>query len=152
MYSGPLERATETAEILGHELGLPVLVEHGLNELDFGAWTGRTLSELDGDPRWHAFNSAREHTRIPGGELMAEAIDRAAEALARMEQAHPGGVVAAVSHGDIIRGLLLRALRMPLDEVHRIEVSPASVSAVQVWDGEPGRVLSVNWRTEGPTG
>ena len=152
VYTGPLERATETAEILAQELGLRSVVEPGLNELDFGAWTGRSLSELEGDPVWHAFNSARERTRIPGGELMGEAVDRALEALSRMERAHPGGLIAAVSHGDIIRGLLLRTLRMPLDEIHRIEVAPASVSTIQVWDGTPARVLSVNWRAEGPTG
>jgi broad specificity phosphatase PhoE len=146
VYSSPLQRATETAEILGRHLNLPVTVEPGLNELDFGAWTGRTLAELDGDPVWHAFNSARASTRIPGGELMAEAVGRATAALSRMEQAHPGAWVAAVSHGDIVRGLLLRALRMSLDHIHRIEVAPASISTVEVWDGEPGRVLAVNWR------
>jgi len=152
VYSGPLERATETAEILGRELGLPVRVDRGLNELDFGAWTGRPLSELEGDPTWRAFNLAREHTRIPGGELMSEAVDRAIEALARIEQAYPDGSVAAVSHGDIIRGVLLRTLRMSLDEIHRIEVLPATVSTLEFWNGEPGRVLTINWRAEGPVG
>lgn len=152
VYSGPLERATETAELLGRELGLPILIDPGLNELDFGAWTGRPLSELDDDPLWRAFNSAREATRIPGGELMSQAVERAVEALSRIEQAHPGALIAAVSHGDIIRGVLLRALHMCLDEIHRFEVRPASVSALEFGDGEPGRVLSVNWRADGPIG
>ncbi|HKT59323.1 MAG TPA: histidine phosphatase family protein [Gemmatimonadales bacterium] len=152
VYSGPLERATETAEILARELGLPIQIEPGLNELDFGAWTGLSLTELDADPVWHAFNSAREHTRIPGGELMSQAIDRATAALSRIELAHPEGMIAVVSHGDIIRGLVLRALRMSLNEVHRIEVAPASVSAVEMSNGEPCRALSVNWRPGGPIG
>jgi broad specificity phosphatase PhoE len=152
LYSSPLERATETAEVLGRALDLPVVVEPGLNELDFGAWTGRSLSELDGDPVWRSFNSARERTRIPGGELMAEAVDRAVEAISRMERAHPEGLIAAVSHGDIIRGVLLRTLRLSLDEIHRIEVAPASVSTLETWNGTPGRVLSINWRPEGPIG
>jgi broad specificity phosphatase PhoE len=152
VYSSPLERATETAEIIGRELRLPAMVEAGLNELDFGVWTGRSLSDLNADPVWHDFNSARERTRIPGGELMREAVDRAIEALSGMERAHPGGLIAAVSHGDIVRGLLLRALRMPLDEIHRIEVAPASVSTIEVRHGKPARVLSVNWRVEGPSG
>jgi len=101
--------------------------------------------------RSHAFNAARARTRIPGGELMGEAVDRATEALARMELAHSGGLIAAVSHGDIIRGLLLRALCMPMDEIHRIEVAPASVSAIEIRDGEPIRVLAVNWHAAGPS-
>ena len=145
LYSGPLERARETAEILAAPLGLSVVEAPGLDELDFGEWTGKTLDELDADPRWQAFNTSRAETRIPGGELMSEAVDRALDELARMERRHHGGAVCAVSHGDVIRGVLLRCLRTPLDEVHRLEVAPASVSLVQILDGEPLRALAINW-------
>ena len=45
--SSPLERAMETAQPLAAALGLPVVQDAGLNEVDFGEWTGRTLIELD---------------------------------------------------------------------------------------------------------
>ncbi|MFL5517039.1 MAG: histidine phosphatase family protein [Gemmatimonadales bacterium] len=149
IYSGPLERAVETAETLARRLGLTVRAAPGLDELDFGEWTGRTLASLDGEPRWQAFNRARSTTRIPGGELMQEAADRAAVELDRLERTHPGARVAAVSHGDVIRALLLRCLAMPLDAVHRLEVAPASVSVVE-WSAGGGKVSVVNWTTDAP--
>jgi broad specificity phosphatase PhoE len=152
LYSGPLERARETAAILGARLGLPVQVRSGLDELDFGSWTGRLLEELSAEPQWVAFNAARGSTRIPDGEHMAEAVDRALAELVAMEDRHPGGTVAVVTHGDVIRGLLLRCLGMTLDEVHRLEVvAPASVSVIRLFDGEPRQVIATNW-SPGRTG
>jgi len=145
LYTSPQARARETAEILAGPLDLSVEEAPGLDELDFGEWTGKALDELDADPRWRAFNAARGETRIPGGELMCEAVDRAVAELAHIERRHPGAAVAAVSHADVIRGVLLRCLRMPLDEVHRLEVAPASVSLIEIFEGEPGRVLATNW-------
>ena len=68
--------------------------------------------------------------------------------LRAFEREHSGRTVAAVSHGDVIRGLLLHCLGMPLDDVHRLEVAPASVSVVQLRPDRP-HVAMVNWRTAG---
>jgi broad specificity phosphatase PhoE len=57
--------------------------------------------------------------------------------------------VAAVSHGDVIRGVLLHCLGMPLNHVHRLEVAPASVSVVCLYEPVP-RVLAVNWTAGSP--
>jgi broad specificity phosphatase PhoE len=47
LYSSPLERALETARPIGARHGLQVETAAGLNEIDFGDWTGRNLNELD---------------------------------------------------------------------------------------------------------
>jgi probable phosphoglycerate mutase len=151
VYSGPLERAMETAGALAARLGQTVRIAPALDELDFGEWTGRSLVSLAEDPRWRAFNGARGVTRIPGGELMGEAVERAMAELARFEREHPHGIVAAVSHGDVIRGVLLRCLGMPLDDVHRLEVAPASVSVVRVVR-DRAQVVGVNWVVGGLPG
>ena len=53
------------------------------------------------------------------------------------------GDVAIVSHGDVIRAMLLFALGMPIDFYHRLEVLPARISIIEV-SAEPPRVLQVN--------
>lgn len=148
VYSSPMERALETAQPIAAGLGLSVLPAPGLAEIDFGEWTGRTLAELDPLPLWRAFNAFRSGTRIPGGELMTEVVTRALTALVAIHREHEGKVVAAVSHGDVIRGLVAHAAGIPLDLMQRLEVSPASVSAISLED-HAVRVLGLNWRTEG---
>ena len=67
--------------------------------------------------------------------------------LSRIASEHPEALVAAVTHGDVIRALLAAYAGMPLDCMLRLEVAPASVSAVRL--GSEPLVLAVNWLTDG---
>jgi probable phosphoglycerate mutase len=149
LYSSPLERALETAAPIGASHELPVQATAGFNEVDFGEWTGRTLAELDPLPAWQRFNRFRSGSRIPGGENMAEVLSRSLAELERLTKLHPqsNAQVAVVSHGDVLRMLVAHALGMATDFLHRLELSPASVSLLQVQDYGP-RVLLLN-STEG---
>jgi len=150
IYSSPLERARETAEPLARRLGLPVIDAAGLNEMDFGDWTGRTLAELAGITEWRDFNTNRSSTRIPNGEIIAEVVARAMEELDRIRLCHGSGqLVAVVSHGDVIRGVLAAVLGTPLDLMQRLVVDPASVSILSYTQGSP-RLLLMNSAEDWP--
>jgi broad specificity phosphatase PhoE len=143
IYCSPQARARETAEPLAISANQPIAIAAELDELDFGAWTGRTYDELRDAPDWRSFNSARSTTRIPGGELMIEVQARAIGFVERASRTHPEGSIVLVSHGDVIRAALAFYLGMPLEFLLRFEVSPASVSVVTLDAGKP-RVLCVN--------
>lgn len=143
IYSGPLERALETAEPIARRLRLEVRVEEAFDELEYGEWTGRTFEELAGSPRWRAFNSFRGGTRIPGGELMLEAQARMVSGLEKLRERHAGECVAVVSHGDPVRAAVAHYAGISLDLSLRVEISPASVSTIEIRD-EGARVISVN--------
>jgi probable phosphoglycerate mutase len=149
VYTSPLERARETAAALARGRSVVVRDEPGLIEVDFGEWTGHALAELDAQPLWRAFNERREATRIPGGETMGEVTARAWESLHAMQRAHPEELIVAVSHGDVIRALLASCLGLPVDNMLRFEVAPASVSTIEVGE-QHSRVLSINWRPVAP--
>jgi ribonuclease H / adenosylcobalamin/alpha-ribazole phosphatase len=145
IYSSPRERAYYTAREIAQRCEQKVRVADALDEIDFGEWTGRTFDELAGEPEWQIWNEARATARPPGGETMNEACGRAVAALDNMVRDHPGEVVAAVSHCDIIRGIIAHYLGLSLDNILRFDVAPASVSrlALGAWGG---RVISVNER------
>jgi probable phosphomutase (TIGR03848 family) len=149
LYSSPLERALETAAPIAASHGIPVQPAPGLNEVDFGEWTGRTLLELDPLPAWQRFNRFRSGSRIPGGENMAEVLSRSLAEVERLTRLHSrsDAQVAVVSHGDVLRMLVVHALGMTADLLHRLELNPASVSLLQIEDYGP-RVLLLN-STEG---
>ena len=56
---------------------------------------------------------------------------RATVAVAEWVSTHPDGVVAVVSHGDVIKAILSDALGQPLDAFQRIVVGPGSLSVVR---------------------
>jgi broad specificity phosphatase PhoE len=145
VYSSPRERAWYTARDIAEPHGLKVRIDDGLDEVDFGTWSGLSFAELDRDPAWQAWNEARGSARAPGGETMAEAVERAAASLADMAREHDRETFVAVSHCDIIRGVIAHHLGLPLDHLLRFEVDPGSVSRVEIGAGG-ARILSVNER------
>ncbi len=145
LYSSPLQRTRESAEIVAARLGLPIEFRDDVIELDFGEWTGATFDSIRADPRWHAWRTQRSLARIPGGESMREVQRRVVEALMEMGERHHHATVAVVSHGDVIRSALLFALGMPLDYYNRIEVGQGSLSTIRI-DADGIRVLAINER------
>lgn len=143
VYTSPLERAVRTAEAIAEPRGLQVAVEDGLTELDFGGWTGARIDTLEPDERWRRFNVFRSGTRIPDGELALEAQVRVVCALLRLRERHPQGTILAVSHADVIRMAVAHFIGMPIDLALRLEVDPASVSALELSDWG-ARLLALN--------
>jgi broad specificity phosphatase PhoE len=145
VYASPRERAYYTARAIAEPHGLKVEIADGLDEIDFGDWTGMGFDDLEGDPGWSEWNEARASARPPNGESMAEAVVRAAAALDAIAAAHDGATIACVSHCDIIRGLIARTLGLPLDNLLRFDIDPASVSRLALgnWGG---RIMTVNER------
>ena len=145
LYSSPLERALETARPIALRQQLSVRTLEELNEIDFGEWTGRSLAELDPLPGWRRFNSFRSGSRIPGGENMAEVLARSLQAIDRLCRLHPDSaeIVGVVSHGDVLRLLVGHALGSSPDLMQRLELSPASLTILELESHGP-RLLLLN--------
>jgi probable phosphoglycerate mutase len=137
VYSSPLERAIETAGPLARERGLRIEPVRDLQEIEFGEWTGARFDALAQDARWHRFNRVRSMAAVPGGERAIDAQARIVRALGDMGIRHPNGTVAFVTHADLIRLAVLYVAGAPLDFIHRIEVLPASVTAIALDDEYP---------------
>jgi len=143
VYSSPLERAVETAEPLAKRLGHQVQIRQDLTEIDFGSWQGMTLSELQNDQLWSRFNTNRGTVSAPDGEMMIDVQARMSKQLECLRLDHIGQTIAVVCHADVIKAVLMLYLNMPLDCHLRLEISPASVSVVELAEWGP-RVLAVN--------
>jgi probable phosphomutase (TIGR03848 family) len=138
IISSPLDRCLQTAEALaaGREIG--VQTDDRLGEAKYGDWTGKELKVLAKDPLWKVVQAHPSAVTFPGGEALREMQARAVEAV-REHNARlgPDATWVAVSHGDVIKGILADALGMHLDGFQRIMVDPASVSVVRYTDLRP---------------
>src|SRR5215471_6786362 len=130
VYSSPLERAQETAEPIAAAVGVPVNVEPGLLECDYGEWTGLPLKELSRKPEWKTVQRYPSGFRFPGGESFTEMQARITGTLARIVGRHTGKIVVAVSHADPIKAAVAHAIGTPLDLFQRIVIGTASISAL----------------------
>lgn len=132
IYASPMERAQETAAPLAKSKKLPVQTLPGINEFDFGDWTNREQTSLREDAEWKKFNQFRSGTRPPGGESMHQVQARFVASMTEVRDRHPGQTVALVSHADPLRTAIMHFMGMPLDFCHRIEISLASITRLEL--------------------
>ncbi|HZF63158.1 MAG TPA: histidine phosphatase family protein [Chitinophagaceae bacterium] len=144
IYSSPLERARETAAPLAMRLGLEVVLDEHFIELDFGEWTDAAFEDLSSDASFQRFNFFRSCSRIPGGESMVEAQMRMVNGLERLRRKHEHQTVAVISHSDVIKSAVAFYAGMHLDMLQRLEISPASVSVVELYD-DTARIVALNY-------
>jgi probable phosphoglycerate mutase len=141
----PLARCRETAEVAAGRLGLPVAVEPGLRETAFGAWEGLTFAEVrERDPAaldaWLASPTAAP----PGGESFADVAARVTATRDALLAAHRGRTLLLVSHVTPLKTLLRLALSAPPEAVFRMDLAPASLSAIACYADGNATVRCLN--------
>ena len=119
LYTSPLSRARETAEIVGAELGLEARPDDRLKEIDVGDWQTRLKADLERDDpeAWGAFRAAGEDFRFPGGESLLEQQERVVAALVDITQRRELPAL-VVCHRGVIRAALAHTHRRGLDTYH----------------------------------
>jgi alpha-ribazole phosphatase len=150
VYCSPLRRCRETALPVAEVQGMEIEIMPGLMEVDMGEWDGQLIAELFSEEselvgRWMRNPSS---VSIPGGEDFGAVKERVLTAAREITSRHPGDdKVLIVTHGGPIRGILCAALKMDMDDMFRVQIDLASVSAVKFFDGgipETAMVTLVN--------
>jgi probable phosphomutase (TIGR03848 family) len=138
LYSSPLERTMETAEaIQQHHPRLVIQQKEGIGEVRYGDWEGMSISTLSTRKMWHVVQEYPSRASFPNGETMRGVQIRAVNAIEELAAAHPGEMVAVVSHADLIKMILAHFLGMHLDAFQRIVIAPASISSLMLGYGRP---------------
>jgi probable phosphomutase (TIGR03848 family) len=132
VYASPIERTTQTAELIAKHHGLPVQPLPAVIEADYGEWTGEKLSDLMKLDLWKTVQVAPSRVRFPEGEAMVAMQARMVEAIEALVADHPGETVVVVSHADPIKAVVAHFTGLPLDLFQRIAVSPASVTVLEL--------------------
>ena len=139
VYASPIERTTQTAELIAKHHGLGVLPLPGVIEADYGEWTGEKLSDLMKLDLWKTVQAAPSRVRFPDGEAMVAMQARMVGAIEALATDHPGETVVVVSHADPIKAAVAHFTGLPLDLFQRIAVAPASVTVLEL--GQFGATL-----------
>jgi probable phosphoglycerate mutase len=139
VQSSPRRRAQQTAAPIARKICGAVETCRALDEVDFGAWAGRSFEELASEDGWRRWNEERGGSRAPGGETMAGAQARIVAHLERMHALHCGLRIVMVSHAEVIRAAALHFMSRPLDAWRDLVIPPASITRVQLL--APGRAL-----------
>ena len=144
LYTSPLRRARETAEIIGQALEVPVVPDERFREYDVGCVTGLTWEQVteqypDVAQRW---GEASESLEIPGEEGNGPFRERVAAAFAQIVARHADGPVGVVAHGGTL-GTYLNHLIGLQSRFSPFRFGNGSLSIVEVTPVRP-RILLIN--------
>lgn len=101
IYTSPLGRAQQTAQIVGETLGIPCQVRPCLIERAYGALEGTSVRR-----RSRSRKGTQRRAHVPGMEADHTLRGRAFECLEELALRHPGQRIIAVSHGGLINAFL----------------------------------------------
>ena len=119
VYSSPLRRAYETAEVVAASRGLEPVTVDALREVDVGSWSGLTRAEIelrfpDQYARWLGYGQGWED-----GETYEQMAERVVRALLELAEERDGKRILAVTHGGPMRAASAFADRVSYAEARR---------------------------------
>jgi probable phosphoglycerate mutase len=132
VYTSPLERTVETAQIVARPHDLEVQIHQGLGEVDFGRWQGESFEKLRRRRLWRKVQFVPSTMRFPGGESVREMQSRVVATWEALRADHPKDTIAIVSHADVIKAAIAYYVGLPLDLFQRLVVDAASLSILEV--------------------
>jgi alpha-ribazole phosphatase len=139
IVSSPLQRCAAFARSLAEQHALPLEIEPGLHEMRFGAWEGRTPTEIMATTPAALERFWRDPLTYPPpeGESLPDCKSRVVAAWQALLARHVGNHVLVVGHGGMIRLVLCHILEIPLQRLWRLEVPYATLSRIRIHGVSP---------------
>ena len=122
LYCSDLQRALQTASIIGARLGLAPIQDCRLREMRLGEWEGMLKEQIIAvDPQlWERRELDPLHVKPPGGENLLELAERVWPAADQIARQYPGRQVLLVAHGVSLACLICRARSLPLERAFQM--------------------------------
>ena len=143
IYSSPIDRTRETAEIIAARHELEVSITRGIGEVQYGKWTNKPMKSLAKTKLWGTLQRWPSSVRFPEGESLREVQTRSVAEIERLREKHPKETICCVSHADTIKLVIAHYMGIHIDLFQRIFIGPASVSVVHIGEMGP-QILSLN--------
>ena len=116
IYSSPLRRTIGTASaFLDDHPNLKISTDPRLHEIGLGRWDGLRIPDIERHEgeRYRQWKEDPELGAPDGGEPLSAVAGRLGQYLEDMRERHPEGLVAAATHADCLKALVLWTLHAP---------------------------------------
>jgi alpha-ribazole phosphatase/probable phosphoglycerate mutase len=134
LYSSPIQRTLQTADIIKDTVGKPYRVERDFREMELGPWEG--LSEKDVARRypdeWNTWNNRPADLKLQGRETLDTLLERVLAGVRKIHVDIGDGTAVVITHVAIIRVLLLWNLGKSLNLYKTVDVLNAKIFSITV--------------------
>lgn len=133
IYSSPMQRALESAEMINRSHQLPIQTVSELMEVGVGRWEGRDWGEIEAsepddyakhmeDPSLHGY---------PGGENVCDVAERVLPAIQTILRENLGKVVLVTAHNVVNRVLIAQLSHIPLSHIRHIRQDNCGINLLR---------------------
>ena len=139
IISSPLQRCFSFAQDLSQQRQLPLIIDAGFQEINFGDWEGKTATQIEiqqlGDLA--AFYQDPIKNPPPNSEPILDFQQRVLKSWQHLLQAQQGKQLLIITHGGVIRVLFSLLLKIPVKNSFAIQVSHGGLTRFQCFHGDP---------------
>jgi 2,3-bisphosphoglycerate-dependent phosphoglycerate mutase len=143
IYSSDLSRAWQTARSIQGAIAMssqpepapPLLLEPRLRELHFGEWQGLTYAEIKScqPAALAAWEADWLNTAPPGGETLAQLVERVQSVYQEILDSHPAETTLLVGHGGALQALLCLALGVPPERFWQFQLDNTGLTDLRIY-------------------
>lgn len=139
IFSSDLNRAFDTARIIGKVLGLEVNTFEELREMRFGVWEGLTTQEIiDKYSNEHVIWMTEPHKlNLPDAESLVALQERLLKIANILIKENKDKNIIIVSHGASIKALILGLLGIDISFYNKLTISNTSISIIEYRNYSP---------------
>ena len=130
IYSSPIERAKNTAEIVGKHNSIDVKIDDRLIEIDMGKFTGRPYDEIFSSHGnvFMKFYKGELEIAHNGVETFVEVKKRILGMVDHVIENHPDENVVLVTHMDPIKAMLSTIVSLSPENLYELIIANASLN------------------------
>lgn len=145
IFSSPLRRAMETAQLLAQPHLKPVQTVPDLTECDVGRWEGLSWDEIRQQDRqaWEAFEADPGMAPYAAGESFQQVQGRVVPAIEQLLRDHPEGSLIVVTHNIVGRVYVAHVLGLPISKARNIRQDNGGLTVISTAGGTT-KVLTLN--------
>lgn len=147
IYTSPMKRAFQTAEIIAGDEKDKLKIENDLREIDYGEWEGLTADEIlkKYPDEYNKWKTDKIKAPLCGGDLsLKNASIRAKNAILKIARSNPLKKVLVVAHGGIIRAGLIGIFEFDMSLYHKIVLANTAISEVDFDNNLRPIIVSLN--------
>ena len=144
LYTSPLLRARQSAEIIAEKVQKEISIEPNLIERRAGIWGGLTLEEIKTNypQEYQLYKFNKINYKLSCAESIQETFDRTVATVNHILEKKLHDTILVVTHAGIIKSYVAFILNMPLENIDNIYFPTASITEINFYNDWKGVVLA----------
>jgi broad specificity phosphatase PhoE len=134
LYTSPLQRAAQTAQIIAQRLAIPIYPEPRLMEIHLGEWQTHLRTDIEKryPSLFHLWQTQPWTVAPPGGERLQQVQQRVYAAIDDLLKRHPHCTIGIVTHRIPIVMLKIRYQNLGAESIRTLHIPNTFFEVIEV--------------------